>query len=636
MNFKDYIKEAKEKEDEKTAVMAFGRFNPPTVGHEKLIQKVKEQIGEEKALPNREATGHIFASHRENTAKNPLPQKTKIEYLKKISHGSEIHGATKESPTILHSASKLFAKGHKHLVVVAGDDRVPEYEKLLNKYNDGKEYPHGKYKFKSIKVISSGERDPDAEGVEGMSGTKMRNLARSGDEETFKSGLPEQIKPHAKEIISHIQSIKEDYENPHRFDDATPEGTAYMQKMTPGQKIECTTGVWSEKLGACVSVREAYMQNEIFKINDIVEATNGDRGPIVFRGASYVTLKLNENKTVKHWLKDIQETNKVWPVVEPVPAKKTNEQKIPALFMSKEQLEEMTNSKMELEYQGYQTQNLHMCPGASIQLHALVKRTDLNPTYILQAVQASDQYLGIEEEAMKQGFADDRMVHDFNMKLAIAHDTLNMLGYTDSELTYMTNHIREMSRLSMHKDGTFANEISSTIPTFDRGDVEEGFNSADYRVIVGKDGKEYKVRANRIITDKDGGGIPDGGKQVKETITMSKLRSKMAEATNNVSTPQYINKGSYDPMDPPTAHRDVNLSPDKEVYHGIDHTIDLTNFEGKPLGLVSFKSFMATPETAKIEQEKGQAMQDVHRAKAELAVHSSAYKLMKKASQQDN
>jgi hypothetical protein len=428
--------------------------------------------------------------------------------------------------------------------------------------------------------------------------------------------------------------MKEDYENPYRFDDATPEGTAYMQKMTPGQKIECISGVWSKKIGACVPIKEAYMQNEIFKINDIVEATNGDIGPIVFRGTSYVTIKLNENKTVKHWVKDIKETSAK--MSEPASVKKTFEQKIPALFMSKQQLEEMTNSKMELEYQGYQTQNLHVCPGASIQLHALVKRTDLNPTYILQAVQASDQYLGIEDEAMKQGFADERMIHDFNMKLAIAHDTLNMLGYPDSELTYMTDHIREMSRLSMHKDNTFANEIISTIPTFDRGDVEEGFDSADYRIVIGKDGKEYKVRANRVMTNKAVDDTSDDSKQVKETITMSKLRSKMAEATNNVSTPQYINKGSYDTMDPPTAHRDINLSPDKEVYHGIDHTIDLTNFEGKPLGLVSFKSFLATPETTKIEQEKGQAMQDVHRAKAELAVHSSAYKLMKKASQQDN
>ena len=674
MNFKDYIKEAKEKEDEKTAVMAFGRFNPPTVGHEKLIQKVRS------VADQHNAKGHVFASHTELKEKDPLPQKAKIGYLNQIAHGNEIHGSSSAEPTFLHAAAKLHSMGHKHLVMIAGSDRIKEYKDKLEKYNDGKDYPHGKYKFKSIKVVSSGERDPDAEGVEGMSGTKMRDLARNNKHKQFENGLPVALKDNSKEIGDHIRAVKpknttdttkapakttaakpkaktkeqksawprmdairqkvsavkEDYENPHRFDDATPEGTAYMQKMTPGQKVECLSGVWSEKLGTCVSVREAYIQNEIFKLNDVVEATNGDKGPIVFRGSSYVTIQVKENKTAKHWLKDIQETNKVWPVVEPVPTKKANEQKIPALFMSKEQLEEMTNSKMELEYQGYQTQNLHMCPGASIQLHALVKRTDLNPTYILQAVQASDQYLGIEEEAMKQGFADDRMVHDFNMKLAIAHDTLNMLGYTDSELTYMTNHIREMSRLSMHKDGTFANEISSTIPTFDRGDVEEGFNSADYRVIVGKGGKEYKVRANRIITDKDGNGAPDGGKQVKETITMSKLRSKMAEATNNVSTPQYINKGSYDPMDPPTAHRDVNLSPDKEVYHGIDHTIDLTNFEGKPLGLVSFKSFMATPETAKIEQEKGQAMQDVHRAKAELAIHSSAYKLMKKANQQDN
>lgn len=108
--------------------------------------------------------------------------------------------------------------------------------------------------------------------------------------------------------------------------------------------------------------------------------------------------------------------------------------------------------------------------------------------------------------------------------------------------------------------------------------------------------------------------------------------------SNNVSTPapQYVNAGSYDSQDPATAHRDVNLRPEKEVYHGIDHTIGLKDFAGKDLGLVSFKSFLSTPETSKIEKDKGEAMQDVHRAKAELAVHSSAYKLMKKVHQQDS
>jgi len=642
MNFKKYINEATGKD---TAVMAFGRFNPPTVGHEKLMQTVKT------VADTHEAKGHVFASHSELKERDPLPQKAKIGYLSQIAHGNEIHGSSSAEPTFLHAAAKLYAQGHKHLIMVAGSDRVKEYQSKLDQYNDGKDYPHGKFKFNSIKVVSSGERDPDAEGVEGMSGTKMRDLARNNKHKQFETGLPVALKDNAKEIGDHIRAVKpksttdttkapaktttakpklkpkpktkdqksawprmdairqkvsavkEDYENPYRFDDATPEGTAYMQKMTPGQKIKCLSGVWSEKLGTCVSVREAYVQNEIFKLNDVVEATNGDKGPIVFRGSSYVTIQVKENKTAKHWLKDIQEVAKVEPTVIVKPPRKTFENRLPALLMSKEQLQEMNNSKMELDYRGYSTDNLHMCPGASEQLHELIKRTDLNPTYILQAVQASDQYLGIEKEAMEKGFADSKMVHDFNMKLAIAHDTLNMLGYPDKELLYMRNHITDMSKLSMHKDGTFANETQNTVPTFGSSDTSESY-------------------------------IP----QVKETITMSKLRKRIAEMSHNVSTPapQYTNAGSYDSQNPPTAHRDINLSPNKEVYHGIDHTIGLKDFAGKELGLVSFKSFLSTPETSKIEKDKGEAMQDVHRAKAELAVHSSAYKLMKKVHQQDS
>ena len=99
--------------------------------------------------------------------------------------------------------------------------------------------------------------------------------------------------------------------------------------------------------------------------------------------------------------------------------------------------------------------------------------------------------------------------------------------------------------------------------------------------------------------------------------------------SHNVSTPQYANSGSY-ANDPETANRDINRTPDKEVYHGIDKTIDDQGYPGKPPGLVSFKTFAATPETQKIEQAKGQAMQDVHRAKAQLATNSSAYKMMRK------
>ena len=168
------------------------------------------------------------------------------------------------------------------------------------------------------------------------------------------------------------------------------------------------------------------------------------------------------------------------------------------------------------------------------------KNKELNPKYILQAVQASDKYLELEKEAEAKGFADDQMVHDFNMYIAIAHDTLNMLGYPDKELEYMSNHIRIMSDLSMHKDGTFANETENTVPTFGSGDTSESY------------------------------------KQVRKTLTMSKFKKKIAE--------------TYTP-DPETAKRDVNLSPDKEVYHGIDKTIADQGHEGKPPGFVSFKSF---------------------------------------------
>ena len=582
------------KKVKETAVMTMGRFNPPQVGHEQLIKKTEDVAAEHNG------SAHILASHSEGDLRNPIPQKAKLKLLGKlVKPSTELRGTSSQEPTILHAAAKLHGQGVKHLKIVAGSDRVKEYQTLLDKYNDGKKYPHGSYKFKSIEVVSAGQRDPDSEGVQGMSGTKMRELARTGQMDKFKTGLPDKLKDKAEEIAGHIRAIHEDYNNPYRFDDATPEGTEYMKKMTPGQKIECVTGVWSEKLGTCVSVREAYIQNELFKLNDVVEAMNGDKGPIVFRGSSYVTIQIREGKTAKHWLKDIQEANVKKPTVVVKPARKVIENKTPALFMSAKQLHELNNSKMEIEYNGYATSHLHMCPGASAQLKELIQRKDLNPTYILQAVQASDQYLGIEEEAKKKGFANAQMVHDFNMKLAIAHDTLNMLGYADSDLKYMANHIQDMSKLSMHKDGTFANEPEVTVPTFGAGDASESYTP-----------------------------------KVKETITMSNLRKRIAEMTNNVSTPQYANSGSY-ATDPETAHRDVNLKPDKEVYHGIDKTIDDQGYPGKPPGLVSFKTFAASPETQKIEQDKGEAMQDVHRAKAELATHSSSYKLMRKYHQSD-
>ena len=207
MDFKKYLKEADKKEEEKTAVMAFGRFNPPTVGHEKLIHKVEDVASDHKG------TAHIVASHSQGTAKDPLDQDTKLNYLHSIAKAdTAVTGSSKASPTIFHAAAKLYKQGHKHLVVVAGSDRVNQYKQDLEKYNDGHQYPHGSYKFKSIKVVSAGQRDPDAEGVEGMSGTKMREHAKAGRIGQFRKGLPDVLKSHDEEISNKIRTVKENYE----------------------------------------------------------------------------------------------------------------------------------------------------------------------------------------------------------------------------------------------------------------------------------------------------------------------------------------------------------------------------------------------------------------------------------------
>ena len=169
--------------EEKHGVLAFGRMNPPTSGHEKVIDKVH------KVAKQHDAVHQVVLSHSQDAKKNPLDVANKVKYAKRAFPNTNIVGASKDAPTILHHAAAMHRAGVQHLHVVAGSDRTEEYEKLLHKYN-GVKAGHGHYHFKSITVHSSGERDPDAEGAEGMSGTKMREHASNGDEKKFHSGLP--------------------------------------------------------------------------------------------------------------------------------------------------------------------------------------------------------------------------------------------------------------------------------------------------------------------------------------------------------------------------------------------------------------------------------------------------------------
>jgi hypothetical protein len=177
-SFKQY-NEAKEKE----VVFTFGRFNPPTIGHGKLIDKVASL-----------ASGNdyrIYASQSTDAKKNPLEYKEKIKVMRKMfpKHGRSIIEDNK-GVTALHIASSLYDQGFTKLTMVVGSDRVKEFKKLLVAYN-GKKSKHGYYDFADgIEIASAGERDPDAEGVSGMSASKMRKAALDGDFKSFSKGLP--------------------------------------------------------------------------------------------------------------------------------------------------------------------------------------------------------------------------------------------------------------------------------------------------------------------------------------------------------------------------------------------------------------------------------------------------------------
>lgn len=161
----------------------FGRFQPPTIGHEKLFDKVESVSDGE---------FRIYSSHSEDK-KNPLDYKTKMNFLKKMFPQYKRNIKVSKLRTALEVASSLYDEGFTKLQFIVGDDRVRSFESLLKKYN-GEKSKHGYYNFQEIEVISAGKRDPDAEGVTGMSASKMRKLAVDGDYNNFKKGLPSNFK----------------------------------------------------------------------------------------------------------------------------------------------------------------------------------------------------------------------------------------------------------------------------------------------------------------------------------------------------------------------------------------------------------------------------------------------------------
>jgi len=337
-------------EQEKTAVFTFGRNNPPTVGHEKLFDKTMEVAKEHNAK------AHLITSHSQDAKKNPLNSSQKVGLIKTSYPEAHVYSSSKAAPSIFHIATKLHNQGNKHLVMVAGSDRVDEYHKQLHKYN-GIEGSHGYYNYKSIRVVSAGQRDPDAEGAEGMSGTKLRSHAISGNKEKFKSGLMSKLSNKQKEeVYKNVRSslnVKEIYD-PHlkisKYQKGEKDGVDKMKSMTPGESAK------SKK------IREDYVAGKIFQIGQYVATQDGKEGRVTYRGSNYVTIQEYNGNIFKSWLVEcVEKNNEDYPYI---PSVRLKEQKVPILLMNTEQRKILQEENQQLEFDGIQTKNFDMCKDA--------------------------------------------------------------------------------------------------------------------------------------------------------------------------------------------------------------------------------------------------------------------------------
>ena len=179
-SYDQFIKEARGS----TAVFTFGRFNPPTIGHEKLLNVVASTASKVRG------DQYVFSSHSQDAKKNPLTNDQKVVFMKMMFPKHRRSIMKTDVRTAFEAVSELHSmKKYSKIVMVVGSDRVKEFNTVLNKYNDV-EGRHGYYRFDDIDVISAGERDPDSDGVSGMSASKMRAAVAEGDYDSFKMGVP--------------------------------------------------------------------------------------------------------------------------------------------------------------------------------------------------------------------------------------------------------------------------------------------------------------------------------------------------------------------------------------------------------------------------------------------------------------
>jgi hypothetical protein len=385
----------------------------------------------------------IYASRTQDKKKNPLSVDKKIHYLNLMFPHTNFKPATDTERTFIEVAKALNSK-YKNLVMIAGSDRVGAFEKLLNQYN-GIEY-----NYDSIQVISAGERDPDADDASGMSGTKMRSAASEGDYQIFKKGLP-----------STLRDI---------------DGKLLMNDVRQGMGLD----IIKEQFKLNVDeLRERYYNKEIFNFGDIVESNN-EPFEILDRGSNYLVVVNSIGETSKKWIQDV--------------------------VMSEQTLFEDIQPgdvPSEITFKGYTTKNLHHSEDAIRAFVQTIKISgDHDPISVLNALKATDIYMGINDRHLEQGKVPDEQElnqwEDAHIKAKIAlernGDFLHHLDYWHmhgTEIELMINQFRASTANGMTEELT-----DKTLKTNDKLKVARMIAT-----ILGFDDAEKSSNAETLVNN---------------------------------------------------------------------------------------------------------------------------------------
>ena len=401
--FRQLIKELPSKK----VVFAFGRFQPPTTGHELLVNAVK------KIASSQKADHIIFASRTHDKKSNPLPVDRKVYYLKRMFPKTNFVAANEEIRTFMEAA-KALSKKYKNLIMLAGSDRVPEYKKLLEKYNGDV------FHFDTIEVISAGERDPDADSASGMSGTKMREAAKKNDFTSFKRGLPH--------VLTEL------------------DGKRLMNEIRQGMGMD----VIKEQIKfETNNVREKYFANEIFHVDDIVES-NGCVLKIIKRGSNHLLVENELGEKISKFPQDLQESKKEFKGINEMIIKSQDKLKVARIIASSlgtEDVDEKSGAEqmVNLALRKIKSKNL-TAEGWKILGNMLKLATDAGIKYDSSIIpETKFKLMGLAEDIDDLSDIDDSDIDGFIESLT-EDDYLEV--YDDDELSIVDaetgEHIEEL------------------------------------------------------------------------------------------------------------------------------------------------------------------------------------------------